>query len=200
MLWVVLGLAVAVLVVAAVVIAPILLHSSAGGSGQQLPTGFVAEASATGADGRTRTLSVETENGEPADMRALRPGDVLVVTGTGYDAAIGIYVSVCRIPSEPDERPSPCLGGLPEGAMEGEAAGALGSSAWITDAWAWRAFATQGYDDAATGSFVTRIIVPASSQDGLDCTSTACGVTTRADHTALKDRVQDMQLPVQFEG
>lgn len=86
--------------------------------------------------------------------------------------------------------------------MEGEAAGleTAQSSAWITDDWAWRSFATKGFDDAGSGSFEVRLLVPPAVQEGLDCTARVCAVTTRADHTASSDRVQDMQLPVSFDG
>lgn len=193
-------LAALVLVGAVAMLVPILTHQSAGGSGQELPSGFVAETSAEGADGRTRVLSVETAEGEPADLAALRPGDELVVHGTGYDSSIGIYVSICMVPSVPGEKPSPCLGGIPEGATEGDSSEAKGpqSSSWITNDWAWQAFATQGYNDADAGSFTVRLLVPEPAGDGLDCTKSVCAITTRADHTAAGDRVQDMQLPVAF--
>jgi len=200
-LLIVLGAAIAVLLVSvAVIVLPILTHQSAGGSGQTLPSGFAASAEAKGADGRTRVLSVETLDGKAADLSKLREGDEIVVRGTGYDAAIGIYVSICLIPEKPGTKPSPCLGGLPEGAMEGEAAGtdeAL-SSAWITDDWAWKAFANKGYDDAERGAFEVHLLVPPAAQEGIDCAVQQCAVTTRADHTAATDRVQDMQLPVKF--
>ena len=202
-LLVALGIAiVALLGAVAAIVLPILTHQSAGGSGQDLPTGFAATAEAKGADGRTRVLSVETLTGEPADLSKLHPGEELVVRGSGYDPAIGIYVSICLVPEKPGTKPSPCLGGLPEGAMEGEAAGtdeAL-SSAWITDDWAWRAFANKGYDDPKRGVFEVRLLVPPVSQDGIDCNAQQCAITTRADHTAATDRVQDMQLPVAFSG
>lgn len=203
MLFVVVVLAVLILAGAVAMILPILTHQSAGGSGQQLPEGFVAETMAEGADGRTRTLSVETPAGEPADLAQLHPGDELVVRGTGYDPEIGIYVSICLIPSVPGDKPSPCLGGIPEGATEADESATRDdaepqSSVWITDAWAWRAFATQGYDDGESGSFTARLLVPEAAQAGLDCTKSVCAVTTRSDHTASADRVQDMQLPVAF--
>lgn len=202
-LFVVLGIAlVALLGAIAAVVLPILTHQSAGGSGQDLPVGFTAEAEAKGADGRTRVLAVETPGGDPADLSQLRTGEELVVRGSGYDPAIGIYVSICLVPEKPGTKPSPCLGGLPEGAMEGEAAGtdkAL-SSAWITDDWAWRAFANKGYDDAKRGTFEVRLLVPPAAQEGIDCNVQQCAITTRADHTAATDRVQDMQLPVAFSG
>ena len=214
MLIAVLVIAVLVLGLAVAMLWPILTHRSAGGSGQEVPEGFIAETSATGADGRTRELRIETADGRPADLAQLRPGDELVVRGTGFDPGIGIYVAICAVPSVPEERPSPCLGGVPAGATEGSAGageGAEGSaeppgaeppeaqpSVWITDDWAWRTFATQGWGDARTGSFTARLLVAEPVQDGFDCRVSLCAVTTRADHTALGDRVQDMQLPVRF--
>lgn len=187
---------------AAMILVPILSHHSAGGSGQTVPDEIVSEARATGADGRTRELRVDGADGAPADLGDLRVGEILTVHGTGFDPSIGIYVGICVVP-EPGERPTPCLGGLPEGALEAHEPEAPGeadplSSVWITDDWAWRAFATQGYDDAETGSFTARLIVVDPVQEGLDCTRVRCAVTTRADHTALGDRVQDLQLPVAF--
>lgn len=201
LLYVLLGSAVVLLLaMVAVIVVPILTHQSAGGSGQQLPSGYVSQSEAKGADERTRSLSVETTDGKPADMERLEPGQVLVVRGSGYDPNIGIYVSICKVPDQPGEKPSPCLGGLPEGAMEGEAAGSEKpmSSFWITGDWAWKAFANKNYDDPKTGSFEVQLMVPPASQDGLDCATQQCAVTTRADHTAATDRVQDMMLPVKF--
>ncbi|NLB47470.1 MAG: hypothetical protein GX814_07025 [Microbacteriaceae bacterium] len=197
------GVLIAALLLLAAAVAmmwPMLTHQSAGGSGHEVPEGFVAATSATGADGRTRILEVFAEDGDPAELADLREGEILVVRGSGYDPEIGIYVSICMIPSLPEEKPGPCLGGLPEGAMEGDAAGENTplTSSWITDAWAWRAFATKGYDDPEAGSFEVRLLVPPPAQDGLHCEHVLCAITTRADHTAGSDRVQDLQLPVAF--
>lgn len=194
-----LTIAVFALIGAIAVIVPILTHQSAGGSGQTLPADTVSETRAEGADGRTRELRAESASGEPADLGALRPGEEIVVRGEGFDASIGIYVAICAIPETAEQKPGPCLGGIPEGAESGDAAGeeAL-SSVWITDDWAWRAFATHGYDDAAAGSFTARIRVPDPAIEGLDCRSSACAIATRADHTAGADRVQDLLLPVRF--
>lgn len=193
-------LTVAVLVLAAViaVLVPILTHESAGGSGQEVPDTFVSEVSAKGADGRTRTLSVTKNGSTTFNAAAVVPGESLEITGSGFDAAIGIYVAVCAIPSDPTLKPGPCLGGIPEGAQEGTADTKQLTSVWITDDWAWRAFATQSYGDSATGSFTAELTVPSPVTAGLDCTVTRCAITTRADHTALQDRVQDMFIPVAF--
>lgn len=177
------------------VVLPILTHQSAGGSGQSsLPAGYVSEVRAEGADGRVRTLSVDTLGGEPADLSRLTPGDTFVVHGTGFDADIGIYVGICAVPP-PGEKPSPCLGGIPDTAQGAEVAE---TSVWITDDWAWSAFANQGYDHPGRGEFTARLLVGEPVSNGLDCTVTRCAITTRADHTASGDRVQDIQLPVAF--
>ncbi|WP_087015907.1 hypothetical protein [Leucobacter sp. 7(1)] len=198
-LFVLLGIAVLVLGGVVAVLLPILTHQSAGGSGQEIPAGTVSQVSATGEDGRTRTLSVETPDGKPAGLSAVAPGDTLVVTGEGFNAGIGIYLAICGIPASADEKPGPCLGGVPEGAEAGDAGAQAGlSSAWITDAWAWRAFATQGYADAERGTFTATLTVPDPVVDGFDCRENRCALATRADHTAGKDRVQDMLLPVAF--
>lgn len=194
---------IAVLVIAALVLAgvlavlvPILMHRSAGGSGQDLPTEYVSESSATGADGRTRVLAVAGSGEEPADLSALRPGETVVVTGDGFDAGIGIYVAICAIPDAPEQKPGPCLGGIPEGAETGEAEASGLSSAWVTDDWAWRAFATHDYGD--DGSFEVELTVPSPVGEALDCRVERCAIATRSDHTAAGDRVQDMLLPVAY--
>lgn len=194
----ILAFAVLVLGGAVAVLLPILTHESAGGSGQRVPQGYVAETEAEGADGRTRSLSVETERGETARLDALIPGESIVVHGAGFDAGIGIYLAICAVPASPQGKPGPCLGGIPEGAEQGDAADTVLSSAWITDDWAWRSFATQPYDDAETGSFTTELTVPDPRGEGLDCVESRCAIATRADHTASRDRVQDMLLPVRF--
>ncbi|QYM75361.1 hypothetical protein [Leucobacter luti] len=194
-------LAVAVLVLGAVlvVLIPILTHQSAGGSGQDIPAEYVSETRATGADGRTRELRVEDSTGKLAELDAIVPGESLVISGSGFDSGIGIYLAVCAIPASADEKPGPCLGGIPEGAESGDAEAQAGlASAWITNDWAWRAFATQTYDDAERGSFTATLTVPEPTTDGLDCRVSRCAIATRADHTAGSDRVQDILLPVAF--
>lgn len=185
--------------IAAIVI-PILWHESAGSSGSTVSENFVSSATATGDDGRTREITVTRADGTPVDMAQLREGEELIVTGTGFDPDIGIYVSICNIPDEPGSKPYPCLGGVPEGATEGDAAasGQVLTSAWVTNNWAWKNFATHSYADTETGSFEVRLVVPPATQEGLNCITGACAITTRADHTATEDRVQDMQLRVAF--
>ncbi len=198
--WVVAGIAALILVLVAVVVVPIVTHQPQGSSGQVAPRDgeWPTAVKATGDDGRTRTLSVEAESG-PIDTAALAPGDRLVVTGSGYDARQGIYVAICKIPP-PDEKPGPCLGGIPNQEQQDVAEGTVqwAPSNWINDDWAWKLFGARSYDNAADGAFTAYLEVVDPVGDGVDCREDACGIFTRNDHTALNDRVQDLYLPVGF--
>lgn len=191
-----------VLVLVAAIVLPIFTHQNSGGSGQVASEGFPDSVSADGADGRTRTLSAQTPDGAKVDLSQLSPGDEVLVTGSGFNSANGIYVGFCRIPDSPEVKPSPCLGGIPEDARaekEHPAAGAdAAESVWLTDNWAWRSFATGGFDDGEKGTFTARLVVPEPEANGLDCRAERCGITTRNDHTAAADRVQDLHLAIGF--
>ncbi|MDA3146378.1 hypothetical protein JSO19_03185 [Leucobacter sp. UCMA 4100] len=202
-LLIILGAAVVILLVAvAMIVVPILTHKSGGSSGQTDPGGFVTEVTATGDDGRTRTLRATDLAGKPVDMGHLQPGETLRVEGEGFDASNGIYVSFCKVPTDPTVKPGPCLGGIPENAQEekdeSDRADPL-ESAWITNNWAWRSFASHQYLDAKAGTFRVELVVPPASSEGVDCSVDACGLFTRADHTAPGDRVQDVFLPIRVE-
>lgn len=201
-LFVLIGVAVVVLVLVLAILLPILTHQNSGGSGQEAVKGFPNTVTATGADDRVRTLSAHEADGKAVDLSQLVPGQEIVVTGSGFNAANGIYVGFCRIPDNPDVKPSPCLGGIPEDARaekDHPAAGAAAAeSVWLTDNWAWRPFATGGFDDGAAGTFTTRLLVPAPEANGLDCRVERCGIMTRNDHTAASDRVQDLHLAIGF--
>lgn len=196
------AVAAGVLVLVAVIVIPIFTHQNSGSSGQIAAEGFPDSVSATGADGRVRTLSARSADGGEIDLSSVVPGEEITVTGSGFNASNGIYVGFCRIPENPEEKPSPCLGGIPEDAMQEKAPGTADDKAlesvWLTDNWAWRSFATGGFDDAKKGTFTTRLLVPMPEVDGLDCRVEKCGVTTRNDHTAAADRVQDLHLAIGF--
>lgn len=198
---VVLVSAVVVLLAAiAMIVVPIFTHAPAGSSGQELSNEIVSEITAKGDDGRQRTLTVTQPDGKEADLSSISPGEVFRVSGSGFDASVGIYVGVCELPDAPDVKPEPCLGGIPENAEEEKTVAddeAL-ESAWVTNHWAWRAFASHRYLDATEGTFEVLIRVPEPTVEGLDCRVEQCAIVTRADHTAMQDRVQDLFLPVQF--
>ncbi|MCA1943431.1 MAG: hypothetical protein LDL15_07475 [Yonghaparkia sp.] len=198
--WIVGGIVALLLIVVAVIALPIVMHAPQGSSGQgRVPAGeYPTEVTATGDDGRERTLSVAAENGNAPDLSAVQAGDRLVVTGAGYDGDRGLYVAVCRIPDELDGKPGPCLGGVGSQEVEEFEEGVVqwAPSNWINEAFAWRLFGARSFDDTATGAFTAYIEVPAAADENVDCTVEACGLYTRNDHTAAGDRVQDLYLPL----
>lgn len=202
--WIVGAVIVVLLVPVAILVVPILTHQSEGISHQDDATiAFPTTVTATGDDGRTRELAVAApEPGGSVDTRALTPGERLVVTGSGYDGSRGIYVAICVIPDDPTIKPGPCIGGVPDQAQETVEAGTVqyAASNWINDDWAWKLFGARSYDDVAAGTFTAYLEVGDPKGDGFDCSTQACGIFTRNDHTALGDRVQDLYIPVQFAG
>lgn len=189
-------------IVTAWIVVPIVTSSPSGSSGQSLDVeGYPSTVSATGDDGRVRTLEAVFANGDDRDLSALVPGDRIIVSGSGYDPGTGIYVAVCKVPEAPNERPGPCLGGVPSTEEDGDTTrGAVeyAASNWINDDWAWRLFGARSFDDRAAGTFSAYLEIPAKADENVDCTAVRCGLYTRNDHTALDDRVQDLYLPVSF--
>ena len=187
---------------AAWIAVPILTGSPQGSSGQERDVrGFPLEVSAIGDDGRERFLSV-TPPSPDRGLDEVRAGDRLIVSGRGYDPSSGVYVAVCQVPSEVDGKPGPCLGGVGS-TDEGEAIANVieyGASNWINDDWAWRLFGARSFDDREAGTFKAYIAMPEVSDGTVDCGVVRCGLYTRNDHTALEDRVQDIYIPVSFEG
>jgi hypothetical protein len=200
--WIVGGIAIVVVVPAILFALPILTHQNQGTANQEKSTeSWPLSVVAEGDDGRTRELAVvSSESGGPVDTSTLTAGERIVVTGSGYDAARGIYVAICVIPDSPTIKPGPCLGGVPSQEQEQVAEGTVqwAPSTWVNDDWAWKLFGARGFDDPATGTFTAYIDVPDPAGEGIDCRVDACGIFTRNDHTALNDRVQDLYVPVGF--
>ncbi len=187
---------------AAWLIIPIVTSSTQGSSGQELNVqGYPSSVTATGEDGRIRTLSVVREGATDQGLEGIVAGDRLVVTGSGYNASAGIYVAICQVPSDKSTRPGPCLGGVPETAPDGEVVADVveyAASNWVNDDWAWRLFGARSFDDRAAGTFRAYIEVPGFADEGVDCLAVRCGLYTRNDHTAIDDRVQDLYIPISF--
>jgi hypothetical protein len=200
-LWVVAVVVAVVLALTAYLVIPIVTGGEAGSSGQAKVEGYPLTVQATGDDGRTRTLSVDSVDGSDVDLSQVSPGDQIVVTGSGFDASLGIYVAVCKVPDSVDRKPGPCLGGVPD--IDAEQIGAEGhvqwaASNWINDDWAWRLFGARSFDDRDAGTFTAYVLVPESSDEFVDCVIDTCAIYTRNDHTAIDNRVQDLYLPVSF--
>lgn len=200
-LWAVLGIVVIALAFIAVLLVPVLTHQDQGDSHLvESEEEWPLDATAVGDDGRTRTIDLHpSEPGGELDTSALREGDRLVVSGSGFDASRGIYVAICKIP-DAGEKPGPCLGGVPstEGEEQVEGSVQFAPSNWINDDWGWRLFGARGYDDRETGTFTAYLEVPSPVGEGVDCRVDDCAIATRNDHTALNDRVQDVFIPVGF--
>jgi len=200
--WIVLAALVVVLVPVAIIVLPIVTHQNQGLSGQEAAAEtWPLTVTAEGDDGRERSFTVMSpEPGGSVDTSSLQVGQRLVVSGTGYDPSRGIYVAICKIPSDEATKPGPCIGGVPD--TEGEAVAEdsvqYAPSNWINDDWAWKLFGARSYDDVSTGTFTAYIEVGEPKDDKLDCTVDKCGIYTRNDHTALSDRVQDLYVPVAF--
>src|SRR5690606_34202746 len=128
---------VVILVPLAIIVVPILTHQDKGtsqivDSGEEWPLSATAECE----DGRTRTIDVHTvDPGGTVDTSALHQGDRIVVSGSGYDTARGIYVAICKIAPNPSEKPGPCLGGVPSMQGEEQEAGSVqfAPSNWVND-------------------------------------------------------------------
>jgi hypothetical protein len=190
-----------VLITAAVVVIPILTHQDQGLSNQEPAADeWPLTATATGDDGRVRTIEVSSPDSDRFGTSELIPGARIIVSGSGYDPDRGIYVAICAIPDDPSVKPGPCLGGVPSGGEQEVDEGTIqyAPSNWINDDWAWKLFGARSYDDREAGTFTAYIEVPEASDDHVDCRALACGLYTRNDHTAANDRVQDLYVPVGF--
>lgn len=199
--WIVGGIVGVLVVVAAIVVVPILTHAPQGSSNQdESGETWPLTVTASGDDGRTRTLTVAAESGT-LDTSAIAPGDRIIVTGSGYDGSRGVYVAICAV-TPAGEKPHPCLGGVPDQEQQDVEAGTVqwSPSTWINEDWAWRLFGARGYDDQAAGTFTAYLEVVNPLGEGIDCRTQQCAIYTRNDHTALNDRVQDLHIPVGFRS
>jgi hypothetical protein len=197
--WIVGGIALVLVVPVAVIAVPILTHHDQGLSNQQQVTDeWPLVATAVGDDGRHRSFKVLGVDGAPVDTSALEVGQHLIVKGSGYDGSQGIYVAICVIPADPSTKPGPCIGGVPDQQQTEVEAGTVqfAPSNWVNDDWAWKLFGARSFDDIEAGTFTAYIEVGEPVGDNIDCRKDACGLYTRNDHTALGDRVQDLNVPV----
>lgn len=148
------------------------------------------ERSVTGPTGQTLTVT-------PVD--GLDPnGQIVQVTGAGYDESIGIYVGLC-VDRGPNLAPSPCLGGV-------DMSGGSGASVWISSNPPPYGLGVARPFDAG-GSFSATVNISAVDTDDqgnviADCfdPDTRCVVASRADHTNPGVLSADVKVPVYFAG
>ncbi|MFE3603519.1 hypothetical protein [Streptomyces sp. NPDC059142] len=169
-----------------------------------LTVGLAASASAATA-GRSTTVGSTTYNlslTAPGTLAAA--GENVTVTGSGYNADKGIYVSLCVIPDGVDTnnpatfttKPTPCLGGQDE-------AGTTGASHWINSDFYWMSPNNSSpYDEAGgVGNFSVQIHVNPNIATGVTCgqAGVRCAIVTRADHFDTNNRGYDLYVPVTFQ-
>lgn len=139
----------------------------------------------TSASDGTRTLRVSQATGLAAE------GQSVVVEGSGYDTSKGIYVALC-VRTAKGVMPSPCGGGA-------DTDGGAGASIWISDnPPEYAKGLTIAYGPG--GSFRVTFRAGPTINSAIDCRAVQCAIVTRADHTILSDRSQDLQIPVTFLG
>ena len=123
----------------------------------------------------------------------LKPGgQVITVTGEGFDTSVGIYVALCVINKNilaHKAPPTPCGGGADQ-------TGTKGASLWISSN-----PPTYGIGLATayteSGGFNEKLKVGAMIGK-VDCRKKSCAIAVRADHTRGDDRSYDIFIPVTF--
>ncbi|QNP66202.1 hypothetical protein [Streptomyces genisteinicus] len=136
--------------------------------------------------GTTYSLSVT------APGTASAAGQVISVTGSGFNPGQGVYVGLCVIDGAPGtNKPTPCLGGQDE-------SGSTGASHWVDNTFG-GLFANSSKFGSG-GTFDVDIFVKATLDDGSVCGQDVdCAVVTRADHFDSGDRKYDVHVPVTFQ-
>ncbi|MGX5188017.1 hypothetical protein ACWKT5_36220 [Streptomyces avermitilis] len=127
-----------------------------------------------------------------AQGTAAASGQVITVTGAGYNTSQGIYVGLCAVSgAQGAAKPTPCLGGQDE-------TGATGASHWVNNTFG-GLFANSSKFGTG-GTFRVQIYVKATLDDGQVCgEDVTCAVVTRADHFDTNDRKYDVHVPVTFQ-
>ncbi|MGC9539399.1 hypothetical protein [Streptomyces sp. UG1] len=152
---------------------------------------------ATSASAATATRTV-TDGGTTYNLSLTSPdtaaaaGQVITVSGAGYNTGQGIYVSLCVVDGAPGaNKPTPCLGGQDE-------SGSTGASHWVNNTFGGMFANTSKFGSG--GSFRVQIFVKAALDDGSVCgQDVECAVVTRADHFDSEDRKYDVHAPITFQ-
>jgi len=123
---------------------------------------------------------------------ATAAGQVVTVTGSGYNTGQGVYVGLCAVSgAQGAAKPTPCLGGQDE-------TGATGASHWVNNTFG-GLFANSSKFGTG-GTFSVQIYVKATLDDGRVCGEDVdCAIVTRADHFDSEDRKYDVHVPVTFQ-
>ncbi len=149
---------------------------------------FVAPTVTRSADGRTATDGTRTLTiSKAADVDPA--GEIISVTGSGYNEEKGVYIAFCRVPAR-NQIPTPCGGGV-------DLNGTTGAARWISsNTPSYAEGLTEGYTPG--GGFAVALAVGPMINPETDCRVVACAIVTRNDHTRTSDRSQDIIIPVTF--
>ncbi|MGX9889914.1 hypothetical protein [Streptomyces sp. NPDC002276] len=152
---------------------------------------------ATSASAATSTRSV-VDGGTTYNLSLTAPGtataagQVVTVSGSGYNTSQGVYVGLCAVSgAQGAAKPTPCLGGQDE-------SGTTGASHWVNNTFG-GLFANSSKFGTG-GTFSVSIFVKATLDDGRVCGEDVdCAIVTRADHFDSEDRKYDVHVPVTFQ-
>ncbi|MGY1577741.1 hypothetical protein [Streptomyces sp. MN13] len=157
-----------------------------------LTVGLAGSASAATS---TRTV---TDGGTTYNLSLTAPGtaaaagQVITVSGSGYNPSQGVYVGLCVVEgTQGANKPTPCLGGQDE-------SGSTGASHWVNNTFG-GLFANSSKFGSG-GTFSVNIYVKATLEDGSVCGQDVdCAIVTRADHFDSGDRKYDVHVPIAFQ-
>ncbi len=150
------------------------------GSALVMPVSAVAASQTlTGSDGQRLTAS---------QVSGLKDGQLVRITGTGYNKKVGIYLAFCELPKK-GSLPTNCAGGMN---LDGDSQ----SSYWISsNPPAYGGDLVKAF--TKRGGFILNLRVPRFIGD-IDCANKKCAILTRADHTMPAYRRADVVIPVSF--
>jgi len=141
--------------------------------------------------GVSNAAAVTGQHGEVlavSKVSAIKVGQLITITGKGFDKSVGIYVEMCQIVPA-GTLPSVCGGGQ-------NVTGSGAASFWISSN-----PPSYGKNLAipfkAGGTFSVGLKVqPLIGK--VDCRKVQCAIYVRADHTRTQDRTHDIKIPITF--
>ena len=153
----------------------------------KFPVALVA-ALALGVSGANAVTGIHGEQLTASKTTGIKSGQLIEVSGKGFDTKVGIYVEMCQVvPAE--TLPTTCGGGV-------NLSGSGAASFWISSN-----PPSYGRNLAipykvggvfSVGLKVQHLI------GKVDCRKVQCAIYIRADHTRTQDRTHDIKLPISF--
>ena len=144
-----------------------------------LTLGACSASAVTGRHGEQLTASKTT---------GIKSGQLVTVSGKGFDTKVGIYVEMCEVVPV-GTLPNTCGGGV-------NLSGLGAASFWIS---------------SNPPSYVRNLAIPYKAGGAfsvglkvqhligkVDCRKVQCAIYIRADHTRTQDRTYDIKLPIRF--